>query len=252
MRLMGRPPGVAKGQMPRSTWNGTIAFGLVAVPVKVHSATEDKSVHFHQVHAADGARIKQKRLCSKEGEEVPYEEIAKGYQTREGEYVLLAPEEIAAAAGERSRLIELEEFVCGDEIDPVYYDRAYYLGAGADGADAYRLLHDALERSGRVGIGRWVFHNREYLVAVRPQRRVSGARSDVLALTTMRFAEELVEAEKLLDAAVTVIEELSNEWDPSKYEDRTANACVRWSHASARATPSSRPSAHRNPRPCRT
>ncbi len=172
--------------MARSIWNGTIAFGLVAVPVKVYSATEDKSVHFHQVHATDGARIQQKRVCSKEGKKVPYKEVAKGYEIRSGEYVLLSKEEVDAAAGERSRLIELEEFVHGHEVDPVFYDRSYHLGAGEGGLDAYRLLHDALRRSERAGIGRWVFHNREYLVGVRP---IDG----VLTLHTMRFADELVD-----------------------------------------------------------
>jgi DNA end-binding protein Ku len=177
--------------MPRSIWNGTVAFGLVAVPIKVHSATEDKSVHFHQVHAEDGARIQHKRVCAEEGTEVPYEEVAKGYEVRKGEYVLLSQEEINAAAGERSRLIGLDEFVRAEEVDPVFYKRTYYLGAGDDGDDAYRLLHDALARSGRAGIGRWVFHNREYLVAVRALSK------GVIALHTMRFADELVSATKL-------------------------------------------------------
>src|SRR5579884_1416452 len=115
--------------MPRSIWNGTITFGLTSVPVKVYSATEDKTVHFHQVHAKDGARIKQKRICSKEDKEVPYKQVAKGYEVDSGEYVLLSNDEIAAAAGDRSHLIELEEFVCAPEIDPVFYDKTYYLGA---------------------------------------------------------------------------------------------------------------------------
>src|SRR5437764_101581 len=152
--------------MPRSIWNGTITFGLIAVPVKVHSATEDRSVHFHQVHAKDGARIKQKRLCSKEGKEVPYKEVARGYEVRSAEYVLLSKDEIDAAAGESAHVIALEEFVCAADIDPVFYDRTYHLGAGEHGQDGYRLLHDALGRSGRAGLGRWVFHNREYVVAV--------------------------------------------------------------------------------------
>lgn len=172
--------------MPRSIWNGTITFGLIAVPIKVHSAIEDRTVHFHQVHVKDGARIKQKRICAKDGKEVPYKEVAKGYEVRSGEYVLLSQEEINAAAGEQSRLIELEEFVCAADIDPVFYNRTYYLGAGDGGEDAYALLHDALDRSRRAGIGRWVFHNREYLVAVR-------ALDGVIALHTMVFANELVD-----------------------------------------------------------
>lgn len=135
---------------------------------------EDKGIHFHQGHAKDGVRVKQKRICSKEGKAVAYKQVANRYEVRAGEYVLLDQEEIDAAAGERSRRIDLEEFVRAQEIDPVYYDRGYYLGAGEDGRDAYRLLHDALERSERAGIGRWVFHNREYLVAVRSAE--SGAR----------------------------------------------------------------------------
>ena len=104
--------------MPRSIWNGTVAFGLVNVPVKVHSATQDSSVHFHEVHLADGARIEHKRLCSKEHKEVPYDEVVKGYELKSGQYVVLSKEELDAAAGERSKVIEVTEFVPADEIDP--------------------------------------------------------------------------------------------------------------------------------------
>ncbi len=211
--------------MARSIWNGTITFGLAAVPIKVHSAVEDKGIHFHQVHAKDGGQVKQKRICSKEGKAVPYKQVAKGYEVRAGEYVLLDQEEIDAAAGERSHRIELEEFVRAGEIDPVYYDRGYCLGAGKDGRDAYRLLHDALERSERVGIGRWVFHNREYLVAVRPAERV-------LTLHTMRFAAELIDADSLelpkpsrapsrreIEMASTLVDSLHDRFDPKSFRD---------------------------------
>ncbi len=211
--------------MPRSIWNGTITFGLTTVPIKVHSALDDHAIHFHQVHAKDGAQIKQKRLCSKEGKEVPYKQVAKGYEVSDGEYVMLSQDEIDAAAGEQSRLIEIEEFVSAAEIDPVFYDRAYYLGVGKDGEDAYRLLHDALAKAERVGIGRWVFHNREYLVAVR-------AMQDVLALHTMRFAGELVKASSLqlkapskkpgkreVEMARTLVDSLHDDFDPADFTD---------------------------------
>jgi DNA end-binding protein Ku len=211
--------------MPRSIWNGTITFGLMRVPIKVHSATEDKSVHFHEVHAKDGAQIEHRRICAKEGKAVPYDQVAKGYEVKKGKYVVLDQEEIDAAAGRQSRDIELEEFVAADDIDPAYYDRGYYLGAGEDGQDAYRLLHDALRRAERVGLGRWVFHNRECLAAVR-------ALDDVIALHTMRFAAELVEADSLdlpspsrkpsrreVKMAGTLVDSLSAAFDPSKFAD---------------------------------
>jgi DNA end-binding protein Ku len=211
--------------MPRSIWNGTITFGLIAVPIKVYSATESHTIHFHQVHAEDGARIKQKRICAKEDREVPYGEVAMGYEVRGGEFVLLSKDEINAAAGDRAHTIGLEQFVDRGEVDPVYYDRTYYLGAGEDGADAYRLLHDALERADRTGLGRWVFHNREYLVAVRPA-------GDVLVLHTMRFADELVAPDQLdiqspsrkptsreLDMAEQLVESLGKSFRPASFKD---------------------------------
>ena len=173
----------------RSIWNGAITFGTVVVPIKVNSAIEDKTVHFHEVHAHDGARIEHKRFCSKEDKEVPYEEVVKGYEVSKGKYVVLEKDEVTAAAGEGGRVIEIEDFVCAPEIDPVYYDKTYYL-ASNDADDAYRLLHDALEKAKRAGIGRWVFHNREYLVCVRPLE-------GILALQTMRFHDELVPAKAL-------------------------------------------------------
>jgi DNA end-binding protein Ku len=211
--------------MPRSIWNGTITFGLIAVPIKVSSATEDKSVHFNQVHAADGSRIKHKRICSKENKEVPFKQVAKGYELRGGKYVLLEQEEIDAAAGESSHLIELQQFVYAAEIDPVFYDRTYYLGAGKDGHDAYRLLHDALQKRDRAGLGRWVFHNREYLVAIRPL-------DGVLALHTMRFADELVDPDSLdvpkpsrapskreIEMAGKLVDSLHERFDPDAFHD---------------------------------
>lgn len=211
--------------MARSIWNGTVRFGLITVPIKVSSATEDKSVHFHQVHAMDGAQIKQKRICSKENKEVPYEEVAKGYELRGGKYLMLSQEEIDAAAGERSHLIELDEFLCADEIDPVYYNRTYYVGAGDGGEAAYRLLHDALQKAKRAGIGHWVFHNREYVVAIRPLH-------GVLALHTMRFADELVDpgdveipkpsrapSKREIEMARKLVDSLYERFDPASFKD---------------------------------
>jgi DNA end-binding protein Ku len=231
----------------RSIWNGTVAFAGVAVPIKVHSATEDRTVHFHEVHVDDGARIEHKRICPKEDKEVPYKEIVKGYEVSNGKYVVLEDEELKAAAGRATRLIEVEEFVCAGDIDPVMYDRTYYLGSQDKGKDAYRLLHDALAKTERAGIGRWVFHNREYLVAIRPL-------DDALAMHTMRFADELVPAKDLdlgktsrkpakreLDMAGKLVESLQTKWDPTRYEDEYRERLLEYIEAKAKGKVESLP-----------
>jgi DNA end-binding protein Ku len=224
----------------RSIWNGTIAFAGVFVPIKVHSATEDLSVHFHEVHVDDGARIEHKRFCSKEGKEVPYKEIVKGYEVSEDTYVVLEDDELKAAAGQGSRVIDVEQFVCAGDIDPVMYAKTYYLGSQDDGRDAYRLLHDALEKTGRAAIGRWVFHNREYLVAVRPYE-------DALAMHTMRFADELVAADDLeiptpsrnpsdreLKMAGQLVGTLEAKFDATKFEDTYRERLLEYIEAKAK------------------
>jgi DNA end-binding protein Ku len=218
--------------MPRSLWNGTVSFGLVNVPVKLFSATESKTVHFREVHEPDGAKIEHRRFCSKEDEEVPYEDVVKGYEVRKNTYVALEKEEIAAASGERSHVIDVDAFVCLADIDPAFYDKAYYLGAGSKGEDAYRLLHDALEKTGRAALGRFTFHNREYLAAIRPY-------GDVLTLHTMHFADELVDpgdiefeapqrgpAKREVEMAGKLVESLHERFKPEKYEDEYRQAVL--------------------------
>ncbi len=224
----------------RSIWNGTVGFAGVFVPVKVHSATEDRTVHFHEVHVDDGARIEHKRICPKEDKEVPYKEIVKGYEVSEGRYVVLEDDELKAAAGPGSRLIELGEFVPTDDIDPVFFVKTYYLGSQDAGKDAYRLLHDALGKTGRAGIGRWVFHNREYLVAVR-------ALDGALGMHTMRFHDELVPSEDLdiptpsknpssreLDMAGKLLESLQAKFDPTAFEDTYRERLLAYIEAKAK------------------
>ena len=210
--------------MPRSIWNGTITFGMVNVPIKLYSATESKTIHFHQVHARDGSRIEHRRICPKEDREVPYEEIVKGYEVAADKYVVLEKDEVKAAAGDRGKVVHLTEFVDAGEIDPVFYEKTYFVGS-RDDEDVYRLLHEALRRSGRAGVGRFTFHNREYLVAVR-------ALDDVLALHTMRFHDELVDPgdleidgterkpeKRMVAMADQLISSLSENFDPASYED---------------------------------
>jgi DNA end-binding protein Ku len=225
----------------RSIWNGTVMLGRIPVAVKAYSATEDHTIHFHQVHATDGERLHQKRVCAKDGREVPSKEIVKGYKRSKGRYVVLSMDEIAAAAGDGAHVIELEEFVVTGQVDPVFFDKTYHLGArDKDAREAYRLLHDALAQTDRAALGRWVFHNREYLVALR-------ALDDVVALHTMRFADELVNPGKLkvasakrqpgkreVEMAGKLVDSLHARFDPSDFSDGYRERVRRLIEAKAR------------------
>jgi DNA end-binding protein Ku len=221
-----------KPRAPRSIWNGWLSWGTVNVPVKLYSAVQDKSVHFNQLHGKDGARIKQKRINPRTGDEVPYDRIVRGYEVAPDRWVVLTKEDAQAAEGSRAKVIDVEHFVAGDEIDPVYYDHPYYLGPQDGGEHAYEVVRKALEASGRVGIGRFVLRTRESLVALRP---IDG----VLGLVTMRFGDELVDAKKIdyeaakktpgdreVQMAAKLVESLAGEFRPDKWEDTYRNAVL--------------------------
>src|SRR5436309_11862234 len=176
--------------MPRSIWRGAISFGLVNVPVKLYSAVSKKTVRFNQLHAADGARIQQKRVCSKDGEEVPFEEIVKGYEISPDTYVMIEPEELEALDPKKTRTIDIVDFVDLDEIDPLYYEHPYYLAPDTGASKAYKLLLSALEQTNKVAIARVVIRSKEYLTAIRPA-------NGVLTMETMLFTDELVPVDSL-------------------------------------------------------
>jgi DNA end-binding protein Ku len=217
---------------PRSIWNGAIAFGLVQVPIKVYSAAESKTVHFHEVHLKDSSRIEHRRICPRGDKEVPYDDIVKGFEVKRGEWVELTDDEIAAATGPRNKLIEVEHFVPGADIDPDFFERAYFLGPGAKGDDAYALLHAALKKTGRAAIGRWVFHDRERTVAVR-------IHDQALALNTLRYADDLVDPADFdlervskkptageIKMASALVESLHVKFKPEDYEDSYRDAVL--------------------------
>jgi DNA end-binding protein Ku len=213
--------------MARAIWSGAISFGLVNVPVKLYSATSPKSVRFHQLSGKTGARIKQKRVDSSTGEEVPYEEIVKGYELSPDRYVLIDPEELDALDVKATKTIDIEEFADLQEIDPIYYDHSYYLAPTAGGAKAYRLLLDAMEESGKIGIGRVVIRSKQQLCALRPT-------GEVLTLTTMLWGDEVLSPDRMdelesvaeaeasareLKMAEQLIESLSAQFEPDKFHD---------------------------------
>jgi DNA end-binding protein Ku len=211
---------------PRSLWNGSLSFGLVNVPVRLTSATRDLDLHFRQLHEKDGAPIEQRRFCSKEDKEVDWEDVAHAYEPDKGKQVVLTDDELASVQPDKSRTIQIEAFVDFEEVDPIYFDHAWYLlpsGESEGTLRAYRLLVDAMESSGRVALGRFVMRTKEYLVIVRPQEQL-------MSLTTMRFHDEVrptkdvapggrKPVKKKVDPAVAVIESLSTDWDPERYKD---------------------------------
>jgi DNA end-binding protein Ku len=216
---------------PRSIWNGTVTFGMVNVPVKLYSATESKTVHFHEVHAKDGGKVEHRKICPKEDKEVPADEIVKGYEVTPDKYVILEKDEMKAAAGDRGKVIHLDEFVDRHAIDPVFYEKTYYVGS-RDDKDLYRLLFDTLAKTKRAGIGRFTFHDREYLVALR-------ALDDVLALDTLRFHDEVVPAKDLdtpsaqrkvspkeKKMASRLVGMMHEKFDPTAYEDSYREAVL--------------------------
>ena len=212
--------------MPRSIWSGAISFGLVNVPVKLYSATSHKEVHFNMLHSKDGARIKQQRVCSEEGVEVPWDEVAKGYEISPGRYVMLEKDELTALNPKADKTISIEDFVNQSDIDPIFYENAYYLVPDRGAAKAYALLVDAMKKTGKVGIARMVLRTRQYLCAVRPIGRG-------LALNTMLYSDEVNPLEQLeelpgeeskprereLEMAQQLVESLSTRFQPEKYKD---------------------------------
>jgi DNA end-binding protein Ku len=213
--------------MARAIWSGSISFGLLNVPVRLYSAVARRNIALREIRESDSARIKHRRVAEGTDEEVPYENIVKAYEITPGRYVPLTKDEMSALAPEKTRAIEVQDFVDIGEIDPMYFDSPYYLGP-ADGAEkAYSLLAAAMEKSGKAAIARFVFRNKEHLAAIR-------ASGGVLTLTTMRFADEVVPASELDDAlpqkkgkvakkeqemAEKLIESLSTSFDPASYRD---------------------------------
>ncbi|MCP9953982.1 non-homologous end joining protein Ku [Actinomadura madurae] len=208
----------------RSIWKGAISFGLVTIPVKLYSATEQRDVAFHQVHREDGGRIKYKRVCTVDGEEVPYSDIAKGYELPSGEMVILTDEDFADLPLSSSRRIDVLQFVENDEVDPIYFAKSYYLEPDQQGAKPYVLLRDALESSGQVAIVKVALRQRESLATLRVREGVFVLETmlwpDEVRAPDFPFLDEDIEVRKQeLSMATSLIESMEGEFDPSEYKD---------------------------------
>ncbi|WP_030173154.1 Ku protein, partial [Spirillospora albida] len=208
----------------RSIWKGAISFGLVTIPVKLYSATEQRDVAFHQVHREDGGRIKYKRVCTVDGEEVPYSDIAKGFELPGGETVVLTDEDFADLPLTTSRRIDVLQFVEQAEVDPIYFAKSYYLEPDGQGAKPYVLLRDALESSGQVAIVKVALRQRESLATLRVREGVFVLETmlwpDEVRVPDFPFLEEDIEVRKQeLTMATSLIESMEGEFDPSDYKD---------------------------------
>lgn len=215
------------GEMPRAIWNGSISFGLVNIPVKLFSAVSKKSVQFHQLDARTGARVRQQRVSSVDGTEVPYDQIVKGYELHPGNYVIIEPGELDALDPEATHTIDLDAFIDLAEIDPIFYDSPYYLAPLETGRKPYALLVKAMEEEQKVGVARFVLRTKQYLAAMR-------AKDGVLLISTMVYPDEIQptdaieELDGLEDLSVSdreltmarqLIESLSTSFSPDQYSD---------------------------------
>jgi len=213
--------------MARAIWSGSISFGLLNVPVKLYSAVARRSIGLREIRESDGARIRHRRVAEGTDEEVPYEKIIKAFEISKDQYVPLAKEELEALAPEKTRAIEVQDFVDLEEIDPIYFDSPYYLGPAEGAERAYSLLARAMADSGKIAVARFVFRNKEHLAAIRPS-------DGVLTLTTMRFADEVVPPSELddvlpdkqpkvdkreIEMAGQLIDSLTRSFDPGVYRD---------------------------------
>jgi DNA end-binding protein Ku len=213
----------------RAIWSGSISFGLLNVPVKLYSAVSKQTVRFRELREGDGSRVKHKRVAESDGKEVPYEKIVKGYEYAPDQYVVLTRDELAELEPQRSRAIEIQDFVDLDDIDPIYFEQPYYLGPDKGAERAYALLVQAMKDARKVAVARFVLRNKEHLAAIRPME-------DVLTLTTMRFHDEVTSPQDLdgevfeeakpkkpekreLEMAKQLIDSLTNDFEPGKYRD---------------------------------
>ena len=210
--------------MPRALWKGAIAFGLVNIPVELHTAVRDTRPRFRMLHAEDRSPVRFERVCQREGKPVAWEELVKGYEYERGRFVVLTKEDFRAAALEKSRSVDIRSFVKPAEIDDRFFETSYFLTPAKGGERAYALLREAIRETGLVGIATIVLRDAQHLAAVEVVR-------DAMVLTMMRYADELVHTAEFsfpsaqdvrkpeLQMARTLVEQLADKWDPSQYTD---------------------------------
>jgi DNA end-binding protein Ku len=210
--------------MPRAIWKGSLAFGLVNVPVELHTAVRDSRPRFRLLHRQDESPIEYQRVCRRDGKPVAWDDLVKGYEYEKGRFVVLTKDDFETAALEKSRTIEILEFVDGENIDDRYFEHPYYLAPAKGAERAYAVLREALRKSGQIGVTRFIMRETQHLAALE-------VAEDALVLTMMRFAEELVDTaplslpaakqvnDKELQMAMQLVDSFTGKWEPEKYHD---------------------------------
>ena len=211
--------------MPRALWKGSLSFGLVNIPVELHTAVRDHRPHFRMLHAKDKSPVRFERVCIRDGRPVAWEDLVKGYEYAKGRFVVLTKDDFKAAAVEKTKRVDILDFVEAQEIDDRYFETPYYLVPSQGGDQSYALLREAMRESGRVGIARFILRDAQHLAAVE-------VIEDALVLSVMRFADELVDVDQFrfpaaktlrkpeLDMAKMLVNSLAAEWKPEKYADQ--------------------------------
>ena len=211
--------------MARSLWKGSISFGLVNIPIELHTAVRDHRPKFRMLHARDKSPVKYERVCIRDGKPVAWEDLVKGYEYATGEFVILTKDDFKAAAVEKTRTIEIIDFVQADAIDDRFFETPYYLTPSKGGEHAYVLLREAIRESGRIGIAKFILREAQHLAAVE-------VIENAIVLSVLRFADELADPKELgfpaatavrkpeLEMAKALVNSLAAEWDPEKYTDQ--------------------------------
>jgi DNA end-binding protein Ku len=211
--------------MARALWKGSISFGLVNIPIELHTAVRNHRPKFRMLHAKDKSPVKFERVCIRDGHTVAWEDLVKGYEYAKGHFVVLSKEDFQAAAVEKTRTIDIIDFVKSEEIDDRFFETPYYLVPAKGGEHAYALLREAIRESGRIGIAKFILREAQHLAAVEVIK-------DAIVLSVMRFADELVDVEQFdlpaddrirkpeLEMAKMLVNSLAAEWDPAKYTDQ--------------------------------
>jgi len=211
------------GRTPRAIWSGTISFGMVSIPVRLYTATESHDVHFHLLHKRDGVRLQNVRWCPKDEKAVPWDEVVRGFEYAKGNYVPISEEDLDHLPVKTVHTVDISDFVKLEEVDPIYYDKAYYLAPEETGAKAFVLLRQALQQTGRAAVAKVAIRDKESLCLVRPYQ-------DVLSMDTLFYANEIRSTKdiavdragvspKEIQMAISLIENLSDSFDPERYHD---------------------------------